>query len=57
LFRDVAIFMTASGFGILLAGYCYATLADPARSADEKKWAMSFLSAVAGGLIGYLLRK
>jgi hypothetical protein len=25
--------------------------------ADEKKWAMSILSAAAGGIIGYLIRK
>ncbi|ANH33213.1 hypothetical protein [Ralstonia solanacearum] len=36
---------------------CYRALSSPQTSAEEKKWAMSVLTAAAGGIIGYLIRK
>ena len=56
-FKDVTIFVIAAGFVIIIAIYCYQTLVSPNASAEEKKWAMSILSAAAAGLIGYLIRK
>lgn len=57
LFKDFALFVVALGFVIMIAGLCYSTLLSNVTSAEEKKWAMSILSATTGGLIGYLIRK
>ena len=57
LFKAVVLFMVAVGFVILVVGLCYSTLASPTAAADEKKWAMSVLSAATGGIVGYLVRK
>ena len=57
LFKDVALFLVAICFVILLAFLCYSTLTSSTTAAEEKKWAMSILSGAAGGIIGYLLRK
>ncbi|WP_020203532.1 hypothetical protein [Cupriavidus sp. WS] len=57
LFKDVALFAVAIGFVILIVGLCYSTLSSPTATAEEKKWAMSVLSAATGGIIGYLVRK
>jgi hypothetical protein len=57
LFKDVAIFLVAIAFVVLIAVLCYSTLSSPSAAAEEKKWAMSVLSAATGGIIGYLVRK
>ena len=57
LFKDVALFLIAIGFVILLAVLCYSTLISSTTTPEEKKWAMSILSGAAGGIIGYLIRK
>ncbi len=57
LFKDVALFIVALGFVILIVWLCYSTLVATVASAEEKKWAMSILSAATGGIIGYLVRK
>ncbi len=57
LFKDLALFLVALGFVILIVCLCYSTLTSPSTSAEEKKWAMSVLSAATGGIIGYLIRK
>ncbi|WGF90567.1 hypothetical protein [Marinivivus vitaminiproducens] len=57
LFKDVVMFLVAVGFAVLIVSLCYATLTSPDTSADEKKWAMSVLSAATGGIIGYLIRR
>ena len=57
LFKDVALFLVAIGFVILLAVLCYGTLTSSATTPEEKKWAMSIISGAAGGIIGYLIRK
>lgn len=57
LFKDVALFLVAIAFVMLIAWLRYSTLASPSATAEEKKWAMSVLSASAGGIIGYLVRK
>ena len=57
LFKDVALFVVAIGFVVLIVMLCYSTLSSATASADEKKWAMSVISAAAGGIIGYLVRK
>ena len=57
LFKDVALFVVAIGFVIVVVGLCLATLRSPEASAEEKKWAMSVISAATGGIIGYLVKK
>lgn len=57
LFKDVALFLVAVGFVVLIAWLCYSTLSSNTATAEEKKWAMSVLSAATGGIIGYLVRK
>jgi len=57
LFKDVALFLVGLGFVGLIAWLCVVTLTSAAASADEKKWAMSVLSAATGGVIGYLIRR
>jgi hypothetical protein len=54
LFKDVALFIVALGFVVLIVWLCYFTLIPISASAEEKKWVMSMLS---GGIIGYLVRK
>lgn len=56
LFKDVALFLVAIVFVILMAWICYSTLTSGSATADEKKWAMSVLSAATGGILGYLVR-
>lgn len=57
LFKDVALFVVALGFVVMVASLCYSTLMSATTSEEEKKWAMSVLSAATGGIIGYLIRK
>ncbi len=57
LFKDVMLFLAALGFVVLITYLCFSTLSSSVASADEKKWAMSILTAIAGGLVGYLVRK
>ena len=57
LFKDVTLFVVAICFVVLIVWLCYSTLSSSTSSAEEKKWAMSVLSAAAGGIIGYLVRK
>lgn len=57
LFKDVTLFVVAVAFVVAIAVLCLATLLAPAAPAEEKKWAMSVLSAAAGGIIGYLIRR
>ena len=57
LFKDVTLFVVAICFVVLIVWLCYSTLSASSSSAEEKKWAMSVLSAAAGGIIGYLVRK
>lgn len=57
LFKDVALLVVAIGFAVLIVWLCVSTLSSSTASVEEKKWAMSVISAAAGGVIGYLIRK
>lgn len=57
LFKEVALFVVAIGFVGLIAWLCVRTLLSATATPEEKKWAMSVISAATGGVIGYLLRK
>ncbi len=51
------LFLVVIGFVALIVPLCYRTSTSPDAQPEEKKWAMSVLSAGAGGIIGYLIRK
>ena len=55
--KDIIVFLVAVALVITIAIICVVTLSSPSASAEEKKWAMSILSALAAGLVGYLVRK
>ncbi len=57
LSKDFILFLVAVGFVILMVWLCVDALKSATTSAEEKKWAMSMISAIAGGLVGYLVRK
>ena len=57
LFKDVVLFLVAISFVALIVWLCYSTLVAASATPDEKKWAMSILSAATGGILGYLVRK
>jgi cytochrome c biogenesis protein CcdA len=57
LFKEVVLFLVAISFVLLIVGLCVSTLYSATATSDEKKWAMSVLSAAAGGIIGYLVKK
>lgn len=57
LFKDIALFVVAIGFVVVIGWLCFSTLLSPSATPEEKKWAMSILSAAAGGIVGYLVRK
>ncbi|MBF4989219.1 hypothetical protein [Methylophilus sp. 14] len=57
LFKDVVLFLMAIVFVGLLVWFCFYTLISKSADAEAQKWAMSILSAAAGGMVGYLVRK
>ena len=57
LLKKFVLVILAASFVILLGWICYETLASVFATADEKKWAMSSITAIAGGLTGYLIRR
>jgi hypothetical protein len=57
LFKEGVRFMLVVAFVGIMAGMCIHATFSPRTTAEEKKWAMSILSAATGGMIGYLLKK
>ena len=57
LFKEVLLSFVAIGFVVAIAIVCFRTVWSGTASADEKKWAMSVLSAAAGGMVGYLVKR
>lgn len=57
LVKDLRVFLLAVLFVVAINWLCYNAITSPTSSGEEKKWAMSILSASAGGLMGYLVRK
>ncbi len=55
--KDVALFVTALAFVGIIAWLCIDTLRSGSTNDEEKKWAMSILSAGAGAIVGYLVKK
>lgn len=57
LFKDIVLFLVAIAFVLAIAVVCFRTVASSTALAEEKKWAMSVLSAAAGGIVGYLVKR
>lgn len=56
-FKDVALFLFALGGVALIGKLCYAISQSAQASADDKKWAMSTLTLLVGGAVGYVTGK
>ena len=57
LAKDFIFFLFALGLVGTVLWLSVRTTLDAGASADEKKWAMSVLSAAAGGVIGWLVKR
>jgi hypothetical protein len=57
LTKDLGVFLVAVVFVGGIYWLAYATVISATAETEEKKWAMSVLSAGAAGLVGYLVRK
>lgn len=54
--KDATLFAVAVAFVVTIGVMCVTTLFSTTTAQDEKKWAMSVLSATTGALVGYLVR-
>jgi hypothetical protein len=57
LAKDLGVFELATVFVSAIYYLAFITATSATAMPDEKKWAMSVLSAGAAGLVGYLVRK
>ena len=55
--KEVIVCVLAAAFVSGIYWLAFKTVTIAAASPEEKKWAMSVLSAGAAGLVGYLVRK
>ena len=53
--KEVILVMLAAGFVILIGWICVQIFFSAQATAEEKKWAMSTVTAISGGLVGYLI--
>ena len=56
LAKEIILVVLAAGFVMLVGWICVQTLFSTQATADDKKWAMSTITAISGGLVGYLIR-
>ena len=57
LAKDLGVFLLAAVFVSAIYWLAFVTVTSETATPEEKKWAMSVLSAGAAGLVGYLVRK
>jgi len=57
LVKEMGVFLFAAVFVGGIYWVAFNTVTSTSAGADEKKWAMSVLSAGAAGLVGYMVRK
>ena len=55
LAKEIILVVLAAGFVILIGWICVQTLFSMQATDEEKKWAMSTVTAISGGLVGYLI--
>ncbi len=54
---DIAISVFALASTSYFIYYCFAVLNNSLASADDKKWAMSLITLITSGVVGYLVGK
>jgi hypothetical protein len=57
LFKEVVTFLLAIIFVSALGFVCVRVVFSTEASADDRKWAMSFLTGIGAGLTGYLIKR
>jgi hypothetical protein len=57
LVKDLIVFTLAIILLIIVVAYSLDVLLAATTTASDKRWAQSIISAIAGGVIGYLLRR
>jgi hypothetical protein len=57
LFKDLVVFLAAIFLSGVIAWLCCRALISPSVNPDEQKWAMSILSGMMGGIVGYLVKR
>ncbi len=57
LFKELVVFLCAITLVAVIAWLCCRALLSSTTTPDEQKWAMSILSAMVGGIVGYLVRR
>ena len=55
--KQILLIFLSAGAATTLFVICVQSLRDPSASADEKRWAMAYLTGTIGALVGYLVRK
>jgi hypothetical protein len=53
--KHIALVLVALFFNIAFVGYCLHIVLAQVGSTDDIKWATSILTAIVGGLLGYLI--
>jgi hypothetical protein len=54
--KEAVLFLSAiAGVGTVVL-VCYRIIASPGAGPEDKKWAMSVLASIVGGIVGYLIR-
>lgn len=53
--KEIAISLFALVVGAVVVWLCVRSLISADANAEEKKWAMSVLAAIGGGVVGFLL--
>lgn len=56
LFKDVIAFLVGIATILFVGSICYETLHAVPGSPEEKKWAMSVVSAMFGGVMTYVMK-
>jgi hypothetical protein len=57
LFKDVVVFLAAITLTGIIAWLCCRAVLSSSANPDEQKWAMSILSGMVGGIVGYLVKR
>lgn len=57
LVKDLVVFTLAIVLMVIVVAYSLDILLAATATSADKRWAQSIISAIAGGVIGYLLRR
>jgi hypothetical protein len=56
-FKDVVLFIFCLILAGIIAWLCGRALLSTTANPEQQKWAMSIMSGMAGGIVGYLVRR